>query len=130
MIKSILSGSPVRKFVAYSNAQALNYKFLNDKYPTFQAIPLIEDYPAIVKEVLPYLSEEEQASIVEILKGYNSRGQYSNLKTSIPLEAALIEMLRQKEEQRKLFESDRRSSNKTDRRRIPDRRKYDRRKSI
>ena len=129
MIKSILSGSPVRKFVAYSNAQALNYKFLNDKYPTFQAIPLIEDYPAIVKEVLPYLSEEEQASIVEILKGYNSRGQYSNLKTSIPLEAALIEMLRQKEEQRKLFESDRRSS-KTDRRRIPDRRKYDRRKSI
>jgi hypothetical protein len=134
MIKSIITAYSTRKFLAYSSAEqdiaskTSIYNIVNARYSDFKSIK-VEEYSDIVKE-FSYLSQEEQASMVGILKGYNKDGQYLKLKPSAALNAALIEMLRQKEEQKKLFESDRRSS-KTDRRRIPDRRRIsDRRKSI
>jgi hypothetical protein len=133
MIKSILSGSPVRKFVAYSSAEqdldsgalALTYKLLNDKYPKFPAIK-VEEYSDIVKTVFSHLSQEEQALILEILKGYNSREQYLKGKPSIPLEAAHIEMLRQKIEIQQQKEVQRKTQTVSNFKGV-DRRKGDRR---
>jgi hypothetical protein len=105
MIKSIVSGSPVRKFVVYSGSRSRAFEEVNTEYWLFEKIHK-KEYPKIVKQTFPDSPAEEQASIVEKLKYYQINRLYLNLKPSAALNAAFIEFQRQKEQTLKQSEPD------------------------
>ncbi len=108
MIKSIVSGSPAHKFVAYSSSRSdlQSLRFLDNVYATFsnsvkptpertlkKAEILPQEYEGIVNKQFSFLPEEKQAKIVKELNSYRENGEYKGKKPSYVFHKAYMKVI-------------------------------------